>query len=368
MAVSKQNDFWTARLNGGSPASPVGSSEYNTAWTLTGGHTDDGVANTGGFWRVSSSSGGQTWKQTVANDDNSLTMICAIHIESTPSNDAVLMTLDNGSHKVEVKSDGSLNKVKLVGATTVVSNNFDFSMIEDDAVPIILRLTLDSSGNARLYISEIIEDDDATQHYLEVTGASSSAQGAFFGNTSGTVDYYSVYFTPHGAYSPDEMDMSDFISHSLLRTGMKVVEILQNSNRLYLKSFVKSGSIRYGYDLSNNALINRFAVPSVHVLIQKANSPDFLTLAGARTDQRYEVLIFITTRGTNYANAYRLGASILGEVFDELYTKTGLEGGVDSLVGYDVKFDSKIDDDETICVHNLSLQYMKKVRMFTREA
>ena len=57
MTVSNQNDYWTARLNGGSPASPVGSSEYNTAWTLTGGHTDDGVANTGGFWRVSSSSG-----------------------------------------------------------------------------------------------------------------------------------------------------------------------------------------------------------------------------------------------------------------------------------------------------------------------
>lgn len=367
MTVSKQSDFWTSRLNGNDPRYPVGS--YNEPWSFNGGAMFEGwpgVADEGGFWRISQP---QTWKQTIANDDNDLTLICAISIKSAPSDGVSLMVLDNGTHRVEVQSDGSGSKVKLSGATTIVSNDFDFSMSEDDAVPIILRLTLDSNGNARLYISEIIEDDDATQHYLEVVGKSSSNQGAFFGQGQhGIVDYYSVYFTPHGAYSPDEMDMSDFISHSLLRTGMKVVEILQNSNRLYLKAFVKSGSIRYGYDLSNSALINRFAVPSVHVLIQKANSPDFLTLAGARTDQRYEVLIFITTRGTNYENAYRLGASILGEVFDELYTKTGLEGGVDSLVGYDVKFDSKIDDDETVCVHNLSLQYMKKVRMFTREA
>ena len=241
-------------------------------------------------------------------------------------------------------------------------------MNEDEPVPCILRLTLDNNGVARLYMREIIEDDDATQHYLQVAGKSSSAQGAFFGTTTGTVDFYSVYFTPHGSYSPDEMDMSDFVSQSLLRTGMKVVEVLQNSNRLFLKSHVKSSGIRYGYDLSSNSMINRFPTPSVHVMIQKSNSPDFLTLAGTRTDQRYEVVVFVTTKGTNYENAYRLGVSIIGEVFDELYTNTGLEHGVDSLINYDVKFDTKVDDDETVCIHSLSLTYMKKVRMFFREA
>ena len=365
MAVSNQNDYWTSRLNGINPLSPVG--DNNSAWTLSAGDAGDGVSSSG-YWRISSSSGGQTWKQTVINDDNSLTIICAIHIESIPDDGEVIMALDNGSHRIEVQSNGTFGNVKLVGATTAVSGDLDLGMVEDEPVPCILRLTLDSSGNARLYMREIIEDDDATQHYLEVTGKSSSAQGAFFGTTSGTVDYYSVYFTPHGSYSPDEMDMTDFISHSLLRTGMKVVEVLRNSNRLYLKTHVKSSGIRYGYDLSSNSMINRYPTPSVHVMIQKADSPEFLTLAGTRTDQQYDVLILVTTKGTNYENAYRLGATILGEVFDELYTTTGLQGGVDSLVTYDVKFDTKIDDDETVCIHTMSLTYMKKIRMFLREA
>ena len=114
-------------------------------------------------------------------------------------------------------------------------------------------------------------------------------------------------------------------------------------------------------------MINRVQPPSVHVLTQKLDSPEFLTLAGRRTDQRYNVIIYVTTRGTDYKNAYRLGMSIMGEVFDELYTKTGLEGGVDSLISYDATLDSKLDDDEIVCVHALTLTYMKKIRMFLRE-
>lgn len=365
MTVSKQTDYWTSRLNGHDPTNPVG--DNNTAWVLDSGNAGDGVSQSG-YWRISSSSGGQFWKQTVANDDNELTLMCAIHMELTPDNGEVLMALDNGTHRIEVQSDGSLNKLKLVGATTATKSGLDLGMGEEDAVPCILRLTLDSSGNAKLYIREIIEDDDATQHYLEVSAQASSAQGAFFGTTTGTIDFYSVYFTPHGSYSPDEMDMSDFISQSLLRTGMKVVEILQNSNRLLLKTHVKPSGVIYAYDLSSESMINRFPTPCVHVMIQKADSPEFLTLAGTRTDQRYEVLIFVTTKGTNYENAYRLGASILGEVFDELYTKTGLEHGVDSIIAYNARFDSKVDEDEHVCLHTLNLTYMKKIRMFLREA
>jgi hypothetical protein len=217
-------------------------------------------------------------------------------------------------------------------------------------------------------MAEIIEDDDAQQHYLEVSAQSSSAQGAFFGTTTGTVDFYSVYFTPHGAYSPDEMDMSDFISHSLLRTGMKIRDILRNSNRLFLKTHVGDAGINYAFDLSSESMLNRYQSPTVHVMIQKTNSPDFLTLAGTRTDQRYNVVIFVSAKGTNYENAYRLAASILGEVFDELYVQTGLQSGVDSLIGYDASFDTKVDEDDVVCIHTLTLEYMKKIRMFFREA
>ena len=144
--------------------------------------------------------------------------------------------------------------------------------------------------------------------------------------------------------------------------------LIKDSNKLLLKSHVTSDGIVYGYDLSSKALINRLQSPSVHVFMQRAESPDFLTLAGARTDQRFEIIILITTRGTDYNNAYRLGISIMGEVFDELYLKTGLKGGVDSIISYNAEFDSKIDEDEVVCVHTLRITYMKKIRMFQREA
>lgn len=364
MAISKGTDFWSARLNGQDPTAPVG--KNNTAWTLDSGSSSNGTSIEG-KWRVT---GAQMWKQTVANDDNDLTIMGAISFTTFPSGDEDLLILDNGTHRVRLAVSAGTDKVKLRGATDALSDTLDLKMTDDYAVPIIFRLTLDSTGKGRLYMREMIEDDDAQQAYLEVTAGSSSSQGAFFGTTSSSisVDFHAVYYTSHGAYSPDEMDMSDFTSHSIMRTGMKVVEVLRNSNRLLLKTHVTDAGIFYAYDLSSNAMANRLPAPTVHVMVQKADSPDFLTLAGTRTDQRYVVNIFVTTRGTNYENAYRLGASILGEVFDELYTNTGLDAGVDSLISYDAVFDTKVDDDETVCIHSLSLTYMKKIRMFFREA
>tara|TARA_R110000796_G_scaffold72251_1_gene163526 strand:- start:962 stop:2050 length:1089 start_codon:yes stop_codon:yes gene_type:complete len=361
MGIAQNSHYWTARVGGTDPAVAIG--ENNTVWSLSGSGSDGAV--TGDAWRISGS--GQTWSQTVANDDNDLTIMCAMKYISSPDDNEVLITLDNGSHRVQVKANGAANKLKLVGATTVTTDDLDLGMAEEDAVPSLLRLTLASDGTARLYMREIIEDDDATQHYLQITGASSASQTASFGNTTGSVDWYVSYFTPHGAYSPDEMDMSDWTTNSLLRTGINIVNVLKASNRFLLKTHVTDAAILYGYDLSSQAMISRIHPPSVHVLTQKLDSPEFLTLGGRRTDQRYNVMIYVTTRGTDYKNAYRQGLSIMGEVFDELYTKTGLEGGIDSLLAYDATLDSKLDDDEIVCVHTLTLTYMKKVRMFLRE-
>jgi len=286
---------------------------------------------------------------------------------SAPSNGAVLMKLDNGTHKVEVKSKGTLAKLDLVGATTVTTHDLDLDASEQDGVAVLLRLTLDTTGAAILYMREIIEDDDANTHYLSVTGASGSSATASWGNTSGSVDWATAYFTHQGAFSPDEMDSTDFVTTSFIRTGLNIVEILKASKRFYLKSHVSDSSIVYGYDVSSN-MISRIITPSIHVMIRALESPDFLTLAGTRTEQQYDVVLYITTKGTNYRNAYRLGLSIMGEVFDELYTNTGLDAGIDSLISYDVKLDTKMDDDEVVCVHIMNMTYMKKVNMTRREA
>lgn len=359
MTVAESTHYWTSRFAGTDPSSPNGN--YNDAWTLSGS-VSDGAVN-GNAWRISGS--GQTWTQTYGNYE-SLSLICAIGYNTIPDLNEVLMVIDNGTYRAEVQVAGN-NSVKLVGTSTITSSDLDITMSDENSVPCILRLTLASDGTTRLYTKEIIEDDDGQIHYLETTGSASTSKIVQFGNTSGVVDWYAVYFTYYGAYSPDEMDMSDWTTNSLIQTGFSIIQTLKNSNRFYIKNFVEPAAIVYAYDLSFNTMANRIHPPAIHVFTQKIESPDFLTLGGSRTDQRYEAIIYVTTKGTDYKNAYRLGLSIMGEVFDELYTQTGLQSGVDSIISYNAVLDSKLDDDETVCVHILNITYMKKIRMFLRE-
>lgn len=355
MGIAKSTDYWVSRLSGNDPTNPNG--KNNTAWTKTGG---SGGSVSGNAWRITNG----FYKYSTTNTE--MTLMCAIGINTAPSVNENLMVLDNGTHRVELVYD-STNKVRIIGAGSATSPELDLTMTEENPVPCLLRLTLAEDGTARLYMLEIIDDDDAQQHYLSITGKTSTEQGAFFGNTTGSIDWYAVYFTDFGSFSPDEMNMSDFTTNSLMRTGLAVVQTLKESNRYYLKNHVGEGAIVYGYDLSSKAMVSRVHPPSIHVITQRLESPDFLTLAGSRTDQRYNIVLYITTRGTDYKNAYRLGLSIMGEAFDELYTQTGLQDGVDSIISYSAQLDSKMDDDEVICIHALTITYMKKIRMFFRE-
>lgn len=279
-----------------------------------------------------------------------------------PANGTVLMRLDNGVKRVEVRSKGNANKLDLVGATTVTTPDLDLSLAEDNPVPVILRLTMDASGNARLYMHEIIEDDDAVTHYLSVTGSSSSSKEVRWGNSDGTVKWATLYFSNAGAFGPDELMPSDFAQDALVRMGLGVVQQLKDSKRLFLKTQVDESAILYGFDLSSD-MLNRLQPPTVHVLIRDLNSPEFESLGGAKITQNYNVLLFVTTRGTNYENAYRLGLNIMGECFDELYTNTGLQGTTDSIISYNAEFDPRMDNDDFICVHRMELTYMRRIDM-----
>lgn len=365
MAVATSSDYWTSRMNANIPSSPSG--DFNEAWTLSAGDAGDGVVSTTApkYLEVSSGSGGQTWR--ITHSANALTIIAAFKFVTAPTNGETIMLLDNGTHKVEVKSKGAMDKLDLVGATTVTTHDLDLDMTESEGVPIMLRLTLASDGTANLYMREIIEDDDAKQHYLSITGASGSTAEVKWGNVSGEVHWASVYLSNKGAFNPDEMDMSDWATNTILQTGMGIIQALKASRRYYLNTHVQNSAIRYGYDLSGK-MISRYKPPSIHVVIQRVNSPQFLALGGTHTQQEYQALLYITTRGTDYRNAYRVGASIVGEVFDEIYTNLGLDGGVDSIIEYDTTLDSKLDDDEVICVHIMRFTFMKKVSMLRRQA
>jgi hypothetical protein len=106
--------------------------------------------------------------------------------------------------------------------------------------------------------------------------------------------------------------------------------------------------------------------PNVHVYVDNITSPEFNALGGSSIEQQYDVEIFVSTKGVNYENAYLTGLNILGEIFDELYTTTGLNGTTDSLDSHEVTLDTRLDNDEIICTHQLTITYRRRIKMTRR--
>ena len=361
MAIATVNQYWTSRMNGEDP-SALTQGQDNESFTLTGTGSDG--AEVASSWRISSVGSGQTWSITPTTND--YTMVTCFKYNTAPANTTVLMSLDNGTHKVHVESTGNNQTLRLVGATSTETRELDLTQASDfEPVPIMLRLTLDASGNARLYMREIVEDDNGTINYLSVTAASGSGKSISWGNTDGQITWHNVYVTTKGAFSPDELSTSPFVSDSLLRIGFSIVNRLKDSRRFYLKNYVDDSSIIYGFDISSQ-MVSRIPPPSIHVILKQLDSPQFLALGGSRIEQNFTVILFITTRGTDYKNAYRTGIEIAGDVFDELYTTTGLLGTTDSLTNYILALDTKMDDDEVVCVHRMELTYMRQLSMLHR--
>ena len=349
MTIATKTQYWSSRMKGDDPTSLSGT--FNDDFTLASG---SGSAS-GGDWVITNGT------YSIAPTGTANTLVAVLEYASAPSDGTVLMKIDDGSKKVEVHSTGNNTSLKLVGTTTVTISDLDLAKAEENPTTLILRLTL-TGTDAKLYTHEIINDDDGTAVFASVTAANTSSTGVVWGNTSGSVKWGAVYYSKFGAFAPDELLLSDFAQDTLARMGLGIVDQLRNSARPYLKTQVADSSIIYGYDLSSE-MTNRLHTPTIHVLISALNSPSFESLGGAKITQNYDVQIFVATRGTNYENAYRSGLNIMGEVFDELYTQTGVQGTTDSIIQYDAQLDSKMDDDETVCVHVLTMTYMRRIDM-----
>jgi hypothetical protein len=354
MSVATTTQYWNSRMNGADPTGLTGN--FQDAWTAASG----GGSASGGDWVITS--GTYTITPTT---NTAYTFVACLSYTTAPDDDEVLVKLDNGTHKIEVKGTGNGTSLKLVGATTVTVSNLDLLLTENNPVPLVLRLTLDATGAAKMYVHEIIQDDNAEDIFSSVTGASGSSKIIQWGNTTGNIKWSNVYYCKFGSFTPEELMTSAFAQNAVPRMGIAIVDLLKNTQKIYLKSQVPDSNIMYGYDISSE-MINRYTVPNIHVIVPNIESPAFDSLAGAKTSQNYDVVVYVTTRGTNYENAYRQGLNILGEIFDELYTKTGVSGTTDSLISYNAEFDTKMDDDETVCVHTLNLTYMRRIDMRQR--
>jgi len=353
MTIATKNQYWNARMTGVDPANPGGNS--NESWSGSGGSTSNGsYVITNGSWSI-----------TPAADDNSLTILACFAYTNTPSNDTVLLSLSNGSHKVDVKSDGTTTGLKVVGATTSTFSSLDLSVSEDNSVPIMIRLTLASGGAVKCYRYEIEENDDAVDDYISLTAASSSNNAVTFGNNNGEIKWHSVYYSRFGAFAPKELMAADFAQDIHVRMALGVIEHLKDSPKPYLKTQVPDSNIIFAYDLSEDKL-RSLTTPFIHVFIDNITSPEFDALSGSSIQQLYDVDIYITTKGTNYENAYMLGLNIMGEIFDELYTNTGLNGTTDSLDSHEARLDTRTDNDDIICTHQLTLTYRRRIKMTRR--
>lgn len=356
MGIATTTQYWSSRMNGTDPTDLPGS--FNADFTLTG---SAGSAS-GDYWLIDNTA---RYYITPDASDNDYTMVTSFTFSDgadVPTAGTTLMSLDNGTYHVEVQSKGTNTQLDLVGATTVTTHDLDLNVDDDFAVPIVLRLTLSATGTANLYMRELIEDDDGNQHYLSVTGASSASKKVQWGNATGTVTWGSVYYSKFGAFSPTELMTSGFAQDVLAQMGLSIVENLKSSKRLYLKTQVADSSIMYGYDLSSD-MLNRVNPPTIHVLMEGLRSPHFESLGGSKVRQEYDAMIFVTTRGTNYESAYRDCLNIAGEVFDELYTTTGLLGTTDSIISYEAELDVKLDAGDTVCTHRLRMGYMRLIDM-----
>tara|TARA_R110000751_G_scaffold109345_7_gene206448 strand:- start:4115 stop:5179 length:1065 start_codon:yes stop_codon:yes gene_type:complete len=351
MTVATTTQYWNSRMNGNNPVSLSGS--FQDSWTASVG----GGVKSGGDWVITN--GTYTITPTT---NTAYTFVTCLSYNTAPNDDEVLIKLDNGTHKIEVKGTGNATSLKLVGATTVTITDLDLLLTESKPVPLILRVTLDELGNAQLYTHEIMQNDDAVNVFYSVSGANGATKTIQWGNTNGSIKWSNVYYSKFGAFNPEELMTSDFSQNVLSRMGIGIVDLLKNTTRIYLKTQVPISNILYGYDISSD-MLNRYTSPNIHVLIEGLDSPSFDTLGGSKVLENYDVTVYVTTRGTNYENAYKQGLNILGEVFDEIYTNTGVNATTDSLVSYTAELDTKKDDDETVCVHTLTLTYMRKIDM-----
>lgn len=349
MAIANREQFWQLRTHGTDPTNALGTE--HEPWVATG----SGASATGGAWTITDQN------LTFSPTSDAYTIWALFKYNSAPSNGEVLLTLSNLTRKVEIRATSLTTTLDVVGASTETITGLDLTNEET-----VIRLTIDSSGAVKAYKHEIIEDDSGTDLSVSITGTSGSfSRQIKWGNTSGNIAWFNVFASTDGAFSPDELSHNEFVQDSLFRSGFKVIDLLQNSPRPYLKTLVDDSAIVYGYDISNQ-MLSRIPSPSIHVMIRNLSSEDMTALGGHRLDTRYDIECFIVSHGTDYKNAYRKCINIIGDVFDEIMTNYGLDFNHDSIVGYRMRLNSKVEDDDHICAHTITFNAVRRMHLQRR--
>jgi len=340
MSVAGRLVSWSHRLNGEDPANPIGQNQGSWNTTVAGAEDED-------YWKVSAAG-----YNTISTTNTGLTMIVSLKYDTTPVDGTKLASLGNGVGEIIVKSTGNTTSLKIsgAGATDVTISNLDLSK------PFFFRLTLNGAVG-RFYPFDMQETETGETLYNEVISTSSTTDVSF-GCDDGSVLFGNVYYSSDGAFGTEELASSIWTTDLLVRNGYRIIEVLKNSKRMYLKTFVEDASIVYAYDLSPSVTA-RLQPPTIFVVVPSLNT-NIEALGGGVVYHDYTVEVFVVTRAADFRYAHRLCAEISGEVVEEIYSKTGQNDNTDAVADFSSNIDMKLEEDEVVCVNHHTFKFRRR--------
>lgn len=348
MSVAPHTARWTHRLNGEDPASPLG--QNNGAWdtTVSG-------ATVGKYWRVQGSG-----RNTINPSTDTLTMVASFKYEDggTPQSGTVLFSLESTVGAVKIVSTGDTTSLSMESPTSLFGAHSKTITGLDLTTDFFFRLTL-NEHDAVFYPFDLKENEVGESISYETSSSTTTNPANAFGCDNGSVLFGNIYFTDQGAFNADEFSPSLWTSNLLQQTGLRVIELLKESKRMYLKTQVEQTSIIYANDLSP-AMVSRYETPCIYVSVP-STSTDLDSLGGGTVFHKYPVQVFVVTRAADYRFAHRMNAELSGEVVEEIYANSGENSNKDAIIDFSSEIDMKQEEDEIICVNAHTFTFKRRV-------
>jgi len=212
---------------------------------------------------------------------------------------------------------------------------------------------------AKFYPFDLKETETGESLVYSTTSTTTSNPKNSFGCDNGNVLFGNFYFTDQGVFDTDELSPSLWTSNLLQQTGLRIVELLKDSKRLYLKTQVEPESIIYANDMSP-ATVSRYEPPCIYVQIPTART-DIESLGGGTVFHQYQAQVFVITKSSDYRFAHRMNAELSGEVVEEVYANSGESSNKDAIIDFNSEIDMRQDEDEIICVNAHTFVFKRRI-------
>ena len=242
----------TSRMNGGDPSNLTDYGQDNNSFTLSGSAP---TARSSASRKIVDSNGGQEWSSHLLPAPTPWSLASSTKRHPLMAQSCFHWT--TAPTRLQCSLPATIpprwSVLPLPPRLTLTKATASF-----EPTPLMVRLTLAADGSAKLYIREIIEDDNGADLFLSGTGATGSSSQS--SGATPTVMRNNVC-ERHGSVQPGRDVHLAVQTDSLLRMGMSMVQRLKDSKRFFLKNYVDDSSIVYGFDISGHDFTHR---PTLH--------------------------------------------------------------------------------------------------------